>query len=89
MRKTRKYTNEEKQQIMEEAKNVGNILAVAKKNGIPAATLHTWLKPKNIKSKDLNNVELKELKSKLASADLENKILKELLKKTYLVWNSD
>ena len=88
MRKMRRYTEKEKQQIVEEVKATGNIAQVAKKNNVPAGTIQTWIKPKyrKITNNVDNNIEIKNLKSKLNDAELENKILKELLKKTYQVW---
>lgn len=92
MRKTRTYTDLEKQQILEEVKNTGNVAAVAKKNKMPAGTIHTWLHQgkKNLPNSQPNqNKLLKEAKVRINDLELENKILKELLKKTYQIWDTD
>jgi len=88
MNKSRKYTREEKEQIMEEAKASGNILKVSKKNNIPVSTIHTWFRRDNPKVKLAKQEEkqLKLLKKQNNELNLKNKILKELLKKTYLIW---
>ena len=43
MGKTRIYTDIEKQKILDELKNVGNVAAVAEKNSMPIGTIHTCL----------------------------------------------
>jgi|GEM_PF-1919212 transposase-like protein len=91
MRKKRTYTELEKAQIIDEAKATGNIAALAKKNSIPPATIHTWIKPKYTKKQKpptASSNELKALKTKLNDVELDNQILKELLKKTYQVWDT-
>ena len=92
MRKTRTYTSEEKNQIISEVKRTGNIAAVARKNALPSSTIHTWLNPKNQKrslERRAERLEVKKLKAKLADSQLENQVLKELLKKTYQIWDTD
>jgi len=54
-------------------------------------TNRTWIsnsKPHNIEKHKVK-IEVKDLKRKLADSELEIKVLKELLKKTYQVWNND
>ena len=90
MRKTRKYKELEKQHIIKEAKSVGNVAQVAKKNNLPPSTIHTWIKKEQTPKEEIHkNQDIKQIKTKLAEAELENKILKELLKKTYQVWDTD
>ena len=88
MRKTRNYTKVEKEQILQEVKDIGNIAAVAKKNKIPSATIHTWIKPKPTKKAKsiLPDYQVSELKKQLKDYELENKILKEILKKSIALW---
>ena len=91
MNKKRRYTTEEKEQIISEAKEFGNMAAVAKKNNIPVGTIQSWIKPKykvNKSSSDIGN-QVKLLQFKLKDSELENKILKELLKKTYQIWRTE
>ncbi len=85
------YTKSQKEQIIKEASDTGNISLVAKKHGIPKSTVVTWVsktKPHNFE-KHRENTEVKDLRRKLADSELENKVLKELLKKTYQVWNKE
>ncbi len=82
-----KYSDEEKMKIIQEAKASGNIAATAKRYSITDATVHGWMKKfNNVKpEKDLHQ-EIKRLKQQLADRDLENSILKDLVKKTVQVW---
>ena len=90
MGKHRKYTDEEKKQILQEVEETGNMAAVAKKNDMPAATIQTWIKPKyKARKKSAGVDEVSDLKNQLKNAELENQILKELLKKTYQIWSTD
>lgn len=82
----RKYTETEKKQVLDDVKSIKNVATVAKKYKIPSATIHTWLRtvPKNKVSHGLM-AENKKLIKELQSKELENNILKELLKKTVQV----
>lgn len=85
------YSESQKQQILKEVSETGNVSLVAKKHGVPKGTVGTWVsntKPHNIK-KHKEKSEVKDLRKKLSDAELENRVLKELLKKTYQVWNND
>ncbi len=85
-----KYSDEEKMKIIQEAKASGNIAATAKRYSITDATVHGWMKKFNkVKpEKDLHQ-EIKRLKQQLADRDLENSILKDLVKKTVQVWTHE
>ena len=85
------YTEEEKAIILEEVRTVKKISLVAKKHGIPTTTIHTWLKKSNLneKEQEISKEKYKKLQKKLSSAELENKILKDLLKKTVQIWDAD
>jgi len=90
----RTYTQSEKQQIIQEVAETGSISAVSRKHGIAVSTIHSWLKSKkslvSTSKNEENNKELIiKLKKQLSDATLENKILKDLLKKTYQVWDPD
>jgi transposase-like protein len=84
------YTQEFKSKIIEEVKEINSISPVAKKHSIPTSTIHGWVQgskesvtyKKEIKNKTLKN-ENKNLRNKLADAELELMILKDLLKKSY------
>ena len=91
MQKSRSYTTEEKEQILNEVSETGNVAAVARKNDIPVGTIHNWL-GKNKKGAKKNrkvNANLRAIKSQRDDLKLENKILKELLKKTYQIWDTN
>ena len=88
MSNKRNYTASEKTQILEEVKISSNVAAVARKNRIPSATIYTWLhkeKPK-VKAAKQANDEAKKLRRHLGELELKNRILTELLKKTYQLW---
>jgi transposase-like protein len=84
------YSQEFKEKLIHEVEQVKSISSVSKKHNVPTTTIHGWLKKSNkkvnlkseIKNKDLKS-ENKQLKNKLAEAELELMILKDLLKKTY------
>lgn len=84
------YTKELKKKLLIEVDQVGSIPIVAKKHGVPTSTIHNWIraaekKPvykSEIKNKTLKD-EVKRLKNKLDESELELKILKDLLKKSY------
>mgnify|MGYP006268932865 FL=1 len=87
----KQYTEAQKQQVMKEVTETGNLTLVSEKHGVPKSTVATWLsrkQPHNIE-KHKQKSELKDVKKKLADAELKNKVLTELLKKTYQVWNND
>lgn len=87
----RKYTNEERERIVDEALKLGNIKFVADKYGIRDTTIHYWLKySKNAKTtppKELqkDNKNLKDQNSKLkqllGEKDLKIMMLEEMLRK--------
>lgn len=88
--KQSKYSNEEKLKIIAEARSSGNIAATAKKYSISDVCVHGWIRKFNkLKpEKDIQS-ELKKLKQQLADKELENSILKDLLKKTVQVWTHE
>jgi len=91
MPKSRSYSTIEKNQILAEVVSTGNIATVSRKNDVPASTIHTWLKSSKKKDKlsSKSKSEFKSLQNQCNDLELENKILKELLKKTYQVWDTD
>lgn len=90
MKKSTRYSNEEKLKIIAEARSSGNISATAKRYSVSDVTIHGWIKKfsKAKPEKDLH-AELKKLKQQLADKELENAILKDLVKKTVQVWSHD
>lgn len=91
----KKYSDEQRQQILLEVEQVGNVPTVARKYDIPSSTIHTWLKKqrrgKNSPSHASPDiaVENKKLKKQLSEKETEIAILQDLLKKTYAVWNKN
>ena len=88
----KRYSDEEKIQIIKEAKESNNISATAKKYSIGDSSIHDWIKKfdnKSLKPKKDLNKEIKKLKLQLADAKLENSILKDLVKKTVQVWSHE
>ena len=88
----KRYSDEEKIQIIKEAKESNNISATAKKYSIGDSSIHDWIKKfgdnKSTPEKKLK-LENKKLKAQLADAQLENSILKDLVKKTVQVWSHE
>ena len=83
-----KYSDELKTQILKEVEEVGVIAVVARKHGIDPKNIHNWLRVQKNKPKLDQARELRELRKKLDDAELENLVLKELLKKTYPRWQN-
>ena len=76
----KRFSSEPKKQVLTEAKELGNISAVARSHGISNVTIHNWIKKSD-------RLKLKKLDQELADQTLENQILKELLKhKCRLTW---
>ena len=90
-----KISEESKKKIIQEVKTVGSITAVAKKHSIPVSTLHTWVTKasktgnSNAGKKPGSKIDrdkFRKLEKKLREAELENQILRDLLKKTNHAW---
>ncbi len=88
MAKQSKFSEELKMQILKEVEEVGVIATVAKKHDIDPKNIHNWLRARKNKPKLDQARELRELRKKLDDAELENLVLKELLKKTYPRWQN-
>ena len=86
----RKYSDEERLKIIMEAKESGNVSATAKRYSIADVTIHGWIRKMSaVKPKNDLQQEIKKLKRQLADRDLECAILKDLVKKTVQVWQSE
>ena len=96
MNQKKKYTEEEKLQIINEAKTSGNITATAKRYSLSDSSIHGWMRKIDV-NKPIKKIlpsksdlqEIKRLKRQLADAQLENSILKDLVKKTVQVWTNE
>ena len=95
MNQKKKYTEEEKLQIINEAKTSGNITATAKRYSLSDSSIHGWMrklevnKPTKTTSSKSDQQEIRRLKRLLADRDLECAILKDLVKKTVQVWTNE
>ena len=78
-----------REQIIRECLEVGSTSAVCNKHGLNLKTVSTWVR--NYKNRDeiQDQKQVRQLHRKLADAELEIKVLKSLLKKTYQVWNNE
>ena len=83
---TKRYNSEFKEQIVKECQETNNYTLVARKNNIPSTTVYTWLNKDKNKLKIKASKKNRSLEKELADARLENKILKELLKKSHQLW---
>ena len=82
----KRYTEDEKQEILKEVSELSNITLVSKKHGISPASIHRWIKQSYAqKSRSSLADENKRLKKDLGQAELTIAILNDLLKKTHLV----
>ena len=90
----RRFSAELKKQVISEAKELGNVAAVARKHGISSPTIHSWIKKSEqidskISEQKAEKSKLRKLEKELADQKLENEILKDLLKKTNVAWLGD
>ena len=88
-KKAKTYTSEFKEQILKECIETNRYNVVARKHNIPVTTVYTWIKKDKNRNIIQNTKGQKALKKELADVKLENKILKELLKKTHQLWLKD
>jgi transposase-like protein len=85
----KKYSKEDKDQILREVKDTGNMALVARNRGIAYQTVVSWVGSQRRAPSRKQRQDLKQLEAKLKDAELENRILKELLKKTNQLWLTD
>ena len=84
-----KYSSELKEQILQEVKESKSIVAVAKKHGMPDSTIYNWLSKKRLKPVSDLASENKKLKAQLLKTKQTNDILKDMLKKSCHIFDSD
>ncbi len=85
----KQYTQEFKDQIVREIRELGNISLVCKRHDLKPSTVHGWLN--KLKNKD-KNIEVKQnrhLQRKIKDLELQVEVLTSLLKKTYPLWNNE
>lgn len=87
--KGKQYSAEFKAQILKEIRETKNMALVARTHGIVYHTVAGWvLRERRVPAKKRDR-EQKEMETRLAKLELENRILKELLKKTNQAWLSE
>ena len=77
----KRYSMEEKAEILKEVENLGNINLVCRKRGISHTTVHNWIKKGVIDNSRNYPAENRRLKKRISELELQNSILKDLLKK--------
>jgi len=88
-KRAKSYTSEFKEQILKECIETNKYNVVAKKHNLPVTTVYTWIKRDKNKNRIQNTRGQKALKKELEDVKFENKVLKELLKKTHQLWLKD
>ncbi len=83
---SKSYSVEFKEQILKECLETNNYNLVARKHEVPVTTVYTWIRKNKNSSKIRSSKNIKKLEKELEDSKLENKILKELLKKTHQLW---
>ena len=81
MKDKKNYSKELKEKVVQEALETGKIGAVADKYEIKRTTVYGWIKSNKNKEKNQTRKTIRQLEKELADKDLENRVLKELLKK--------
>jgi transposase-like protein len=84
-----RHSKELREQILKEVKETGNMALVARNRGIAYTTITSWVDAERRAPQRKHKKALKSLESRLKDAELENRILKELLKKTNQLWLTD
>lgn len=85
----KRYSKELREQILKEVKDTGNMALVARHHGITYQTVVSWVGSERKAPAKTQKREVKNLEARLKDAELENRILKELLKKTNQLWLTD
>lgn len=80
-----KYSSELIEQVLKDLESTGDVSLVSQKHSIPAHAIYRFRREK-LKAPEISkDKKIKVLSKELAEKDLENQILRELLKKTYQV----
>lgn len=83
------HSNELKEQVIKEIKEVGNISLVCRKHGLKTSTVHGWLHRIKNKDKIAERRQNKAYQKRIEDLELQVEVLTSLLKKTYPLWNSE
>jgi transposase-like protein len=84
-----RHSKELREQVLKEVRETGNMSLVARNRGISYSTIVSWVNSERQAPQREHKKDLKSLESRLRDAELENRILKELLKKTNQLWLTD
>jgi len=77
----KRYSKELREQVLKEVKDTGNIALVARNHCITYQTVASWVGAERNAPAKIQKREIKNIVARLKDAELENRILKELLKK--------
>ncbi len=77
------------EQVVKDCIETNNYAAVSSKHNIPVTTIYGWIRKHKSKQTKESRSNVKELRNELNDVKLENKILKELLKKSHQLWLKD
>lgn len=80
-----KYSEELVKQVVSDFESTGDIHLVSRKHGVPAHSIYRFRRQKLKTPEASKDKKIKELTKELLDKELENKVLRELLKKTYQV----
>ena len=83
------FSKEIKEAAVKEYIETGKVKAVSKKFGVSSRTIYNWKDKLCPVTQALPQNDIKLLKKQLEDKELENQVLRELLKKTYLVMKID
>lgn len=83
------YPAEFKAQIIKEIEEVGNLSLVCRKHELKFGTVHGWLKREKNRDKIQEAKLNRDLQKKIKDQEHEIIVLRELLKKTYPLWNNE
>ena len=83
------YSVELKDQVIKEVGETGSIQVVARKHGLIPRTVHNWMWGFKNRDQIVEQRKVRELTRELHDLKIQNDLLKELLKKTVQVWESD
>lgn len=92
----KRYSQEFKERLLKEVEEVGNVSVVAKKHNIPTGTVYSWIsnngnsstRQTKIIDRDKDQY-IKKLKKDLEVQELKITLLKDLLKKSYHLWETE
>ena len=84
-----RYDKDLKERVLKEVSETGNMSAVARKYELKVQTISSWVSAHKNRDQVGARAENRKLRRELDDALLENRILKELLKKTNQVWLGD